>query len=68
MVGSDGAVVGDGAAANWTQLAKLMNDAVADQKATSHRARHERIDRELAGAGLEPDDPSLWSEQSGGSA
>jgi hypothetical protein len=66
MVGADGRVVGDGAAANWAQLSELMNDAVADQKTTSHSARHERIDRELASAGLEPDDPTLWGESAGG--
>ena len=65
MVTGDGAVVGDGAAANWNQLANLMNEALADQRSTSHRARHDRIDQDLARAGVEPDDPSLWESQAG---
>jgi hypothetical protein len=60
MIDGDGTVVGDGAAANWTQLANLMNEAVSDQRSSSHRGRHDRIDQELARAGIEPDDPSLW--------
>lgn len=64
MIDGDGTVVGDGAAANWTQLVNLMNEAVSDQQASSHRARHDRIDRDLARAGIEPDDPSLWENQS----
>jgi hypothetical protein len=64
MVDGDGTVVGDGAAANWTQLVNLMNEAVSDQQASSHRARHDRIDQELARAGIESDDPSLWENQS----
>jgi len=63
MIDGDGSVVGDGAAANWTQLVNLMNEAVSDRQATSHRARHERIDEELARAGIESDDPSLWENQ-----
>jgi hypothetical protein len=65
MVDGDGRVVGDGAAANWTQLANLMNEAVEDQRSSSRRARHDRIDQELARAGIESDDPSLWEGQEG---
>ena len=68
MVDGGGTVVGDGAAANWTQLTKLMNDAMADQRSSGHRARHERIDRDLAAAGIEADDPSLWESEPGGSS
>lgn len=68
MVGGDGEVIGDGAAANWTQLANLMNEAMSDQRSRTHRARHDRIDQELARAGIEPDDPSLWESQPGGSS
>jgi hypothetical protein len=68
LVNGDGAVVGDGAAANWAQLVKLMGEAVSDQRATSHRARHERIDADLAQVGIEPDDPSLWDGEPGGSS
>jgi len=68
MVTGEGKVVGDGAAATWGQLAKLMGEAMADQSARGHRGRHERIDRELARAGIEPDDPSLWDSQPGGSS
>jgi hypothetical protein len=68
MVGGDGEVIGDGAAANWTQLANLMNEAMSDQRSSSHRARHDRIDQELARAGIKPDDPSLWESQPGSSS
>jgi hypothetical protein len=67
LIDGDGSVLGDGAAANWTQLVKLMSEAVSDQRSTSHRARHERIDQDLAQAGIEPDDPSLWDGESGSS-
>jgi len=65
MVTGAGKVVGDGAAATWGQLANLMNEAMADQRSRGHRGRHERIDRELARAGIDPDDPSLWDGQPG---
>jgi hypothetical protein len=68
LVDGDGSVLGDGAAANWAQLVKLMGEAVSDQRSTSHRARHERIDADLAQAGIEPDDPSLWDSEPGGSS
>ena len=68
MIDGDGTVVGDGAAANWTQLVNLMNEAMADQRSSSHRGRHDRIDQELARAGIDSDDPSLWDGESGGSS
>ena len=68
MIAGDGTVVGDGAAATWTQLAKLINEATSDQRSSSHRARHDRIDQDLARAGIDPDDPSLWESQDGSSS
>ena len=68
MIDGDGTVVGDGAAANWTQLVNLMNEAMADQRSTSHRGRHDRIDQELARAGIDSDDPSLWDGEPGASS
>ena len=66
MVAGDGKVVGEGAAANWAQLANLMNEATADRNSRGHRARNARIDRELKNAGLDGDDPSLWASRQDG--
>lgn len=64
------AIVGEGAAASWTQLASLLDRAVADRGAAlgasrtrrevlSGTARQRRVDRELDAAGIGPDHPSV---------
>jgi len=65
MVDGEGKVIGEGAAANWAQLANLMNEAMEDRRSASSRVRHERIDRDLSRAGIEPGDPSLWTDDPG---
>ncbi len=65
MVDGGGNVIGEGAAANWAQLANLMNEATEDRRSASSRARHDRIDRDLSRAGIEPGDPSLWTDDPG---
>lgn len=60
---SRGAVVGDGSSANWAQLSALIERGVGDQKASKGRTTTERLidsDRELADAGIEPGDSSLF--------
>ena len=68
-------VVGEGAAATWPQVVDLLGKSLADSgrslsggrsAATSRRAfltgrdRNDRIDAELAAAGIEPGDPRLY--------
>jgi hypothetical protein len=60
LVEGDGTVAGEGAAMNWAQLSKLVNEATADRRMRSgFRARNARVDRELSAAGIEPGHPSL---------
>lgn len=67
LVEGSGRAIGEGAAVNWAQLSKLMREAVADaQEARGHRARNDRIDRELREAGLTADDPTVWSQPGSG--
>ena len=54
-----GRVAGEGAAVEWSQLASLLADAIADSNA-GDRDRGRRVDDELSAAGLRPGDPSLW--------
>jgi hypothetical protein len=79
-------VVGEGAAATWPQVVDLLTKSLADSGrsltgartgATSRRAfltgrdRTERVDAELAAAGIEPGDPRLyepWVDPSSGGA
>jgi hypothetical protein len=64
------AIVGEGAAGSWTQLASLLDRAVADRGAAfaanrtrrevlNGSARQRRVDRELDAAGIGPDHPSV---------
>ncbi len=62
--GPSGRVAGEGAAVNWRQLAGLAGRAAGDSALAArrrrHRARLRDTDAELAAAGIEPGDPSLW--------
>jgi len=68
--GPSGAVVGEGAAASWSQLVGMMDQALADagistktrrgRRADGGRAREARADRDLLAAGIEPGHPSLY--------
>ena len=64
------AIVGEGAASSWTQLASLLDRAVADggvalgakrtrREVLSGSARQRRVDHELDAAGIGPDHPSV---------
>ncbi|CAN5860617.1 hypothetical protein BH23ACT5_BH23ACT5_01640 [soil metagenome] len=59
---SSGAVLGEGAAASWDHVRNLMEQAMADAgvSGSSTRSRSERTGEQLAAAGLEPGDPSLY--------
>lgn len=57
--GASGRVDGEGAASTWTQVGSLLSRADADSTAENE----ERIDAELRAAGIEPDDPSLYSQR-----
>lgn len=71
LVDAHGAsILGEGAATSWTQLASLLDRAVADRGAAlgANRTRREvlggsarqrRVDRELDAAGIGPDHPSV---------
>lgn len=61
FVDGSGAVAGEGSAREWSQVASLLADAVADADA-AHRDRGRRVEEELAAAGLRPGDPSLWGQ------
>lgn len=71
--GPSGRIVGEGAGTSWEQVVDLLGRAVADagmaaRRGTTRRellgggARAARADRELAEAGIEPGDPSLYPE------
>jgi hypothetical protein len=60
-------VLGEGTAADWSQVASLVRDAVADvelaagrDEADSTPERLRRAERELEAAGILPGDPSLY--------
>ena len=66
-------ILGEGAATSWTQLASLLDRAVADRSASlganrtrrevlSGAARQRRVDRELDAAGIGPDHPSVHGQ------
>ena len=72
--GPGGRIVGEGAAATWDAVRSMVSNAVADgttnpvahpdlserwAKSAGDAAREERIDRELAAAGILPGDPRL---------
>jgi hypothetical protein len=66
--GPSSAVIGEGAAASWTQVRDLLERACADIGLTTEARprghsgadRADRIDAELRAAGLAPGDPALY--------
>jgi hypothetical protein len=54
-----GRVAGEGAAREWAQVSSLLRDATADRRLAGGRDDPDRVDRELAAAGIDGDDPSL---------
>lgn len=69
MVGANSTTtVGEGSAGTWDKLLDLMGIADSDAATVPHRHdadRAERIDRELADAGILPGDPQLYGEHGG---
>ncbi len=61
--GTTGTVVGEGSAPTWERVASLLGDASDD--ARGGRDAPHRVDAELAEAGLEAGDPSLYPSRSG---
>lgn len=70
--GRAGRVAGEGSATAWQQVVRLVSEATADREIAvrRHRSgedrgdgghREARADRELAGAGILPGDPSLYA-------
>jgi hypothetical protein len=57
--GDSGSIEGEGAAETWPQVASLLADAVAD--ADDARTGQDRVERELAAAGIAAGHPSLTS-------
>ena len=69
QVAGDGRVVGEGSARTWTEVLSLAGDALADGAGCGgHRAREQRVDDELAAAGIQPGDPRLHHPPAGGAA
>jgi hypothetical protein len=61
--GASGTVEGEGAAESWPQVASLLRDAMGDQ---AEAERHgDRVERDLASAGIGADHASLYSAQVG---
>ena len=71
--GSSGAIVGEGAASNWSQVTSLIAQAVADSGITrrgrrshapgrprSDALREARVDEDLLAAGIVPGDARLY--------
>ncbi|MEX2256599.1 MAG: hypothetical protein WEC34_14250 [Acidimicrobiia bacterium] len=67
-------VVGEGAAATWDHLAQMMEQALADagftrptspRRRRDGRSREANVDAQLAAAGIEPGDSSLYPQQEG---
>jgi len=59
LVDGDGRIAGEGSARSWDQVASLMGTASGDAEA-ARGPREERIDDELAAAGILPGDPRLY--------
>lgn len=63
---SDGSVLGEGSASSWSRLGEMITRSIGDDPAappTLRRTTAERLidsDTELARAGIEPGDESLW--------
>ena len=56
-------ITGEGSASNWDKLLDLMGFAGGGvDPASSDRDRAERVDKELADAGIHPGDPQLYGE------
>jgi hypothetical protein len=76
--GPTGSIVGEGAAANWSQVANLLRQAAADagltvdgkrmsnrpKRARTDLEREARADADLLRAGIGPGHPSLYPESS----
>jgi hypothetical protein len=68
--GPTGAVIGEGAANTWEHLRTMLDQALADAGMANGRRRRSRaratreteIDAQLRRAGLEPGDPTLYSQ------
>ena len=64
--GASGLVTGEGSAGSWDKLLDLMGVAGGDVAVSAAAAadpdRAERIDQELADAGILPGDPQLYGE------
>ena len=60
--GRRGRIIGEGAAASWPQVAELLRRAAADHDFAGARppAGAERVDADLAAAGIGPGHPSLY--------
>ena len=58
LVDGTGRIAGEGAARSWRQVASLMGTATGDAE-TARGPREERVDDELAAAGILPGDPRL---------
>ena len=59
--GDSGTVEGEGAAESWDQVASLLRDAIDDQREAERSG--DRVERDLAAAGIGPEHPSLYSTQ-----
>jgi hypothetical protein len=59
--GTAGTVEGEGAAESWGQVASLLRDATEDQAMAEQFG--DRVERDLASAGIGPDHASLYSAQ-----
>jgi hypothetical protein len=62
LVDGDHGVEGEGAARSWEQVRSLIGDAIADADAAGRDDPDtgDRVERELAAAGIGPDHPSLY--------
>jgi hypothetical protein len=68
--GTEGRVRGEGSARSWPEVSSLMGDAAADAgdprngdpRNTDPRNREQRVDAELAAAGILPGDPRLYHQ------
>jgi hypothetical protein len=64
LVDGDGAVMGEGSAANMNRLLGLFRQSAADNSPVtlSTRQRERFTDDQLTGSGIEPGDPSLYED------
>ncbi len=60
--GESGTIEGEGAARTWDQVSSLLRDALLDAEDAARRMPddHDRVERELAAAGIRAGDPSLY--------